>query len=258
MAEHANIYEALLAAQSAFPPVSRDAVGQAGPRRYQYATLLNVIEAVAPALHDHGITLTQPTVAGEHGELWLHTVLTHAASETHITGVIPLPAPVDWQQWGSAMTYARRYGLQALLGITPDDDDDAASAPRSSTTRTQDASEHGICSEHGVPYFMTSNMRSAAHRTDNGGWCNKPAEPHKPLWMTQQYSEAADVLAQLHGDADARMRYVQDVIGRTVEHPEQVTAEEWVKVKESAVQDLADNADYERQAALIDAEGAQA
>ena len=38
------------------------------------------------------------------------------------------------------------------------------------------AAEYGICDIHKVAYFKTGKMRSPAHRTDDGGWCNKPAE----------------------------------------------------------------------------------
>ena len=34
--------------------------------------------------------------------------------------------------------------------------------------------DHGVCAEHNVPYFQSPRMRSAAHKTSDGGWCNKP------------------------------------------------------------------------------------
>ncbi len=35
----------------------------------------------------------------------------------------------DPQGYGSALTYARRYGLAAMVGVCPDDDDAAAASP---------------------------------------------------------------------------------------------------------------------------------
>jgi hypothetical protein len=36
--------------------------------------------------------------------------------------------------------------------------------------------DYGTCEKHGVPYFQSKNMRSPAHKADDGGWCNKPEE----------------------------------------------------------------------------------
>lgn len=36
--------------------------------------------------------------------------------------------------------------------------------------------DYGTCEKHGVAYFKSKNMRSPAHKTDDGGWCNKPEE----------------------------------------------------------------------------------
>jgi hypothetical protein len=42
--------------------------------------------------------------------------------------VLPVgPITMEQQKLGSAITYMRRYGIQIVTGIAPDDDDDAAS-----------------------------------------------------------------------------------------------------------------------------------
>lgn len=70
-----------------------------------------------------GIIDLAPTVSGE---FVLHWILRHESGESD-EGWVPLPDPVrsDWQQVGSAITYARRYCLGAVTGIAVDDDDDA-------------------------------------------------------------------------------------------------------------------------------------
>ena len=53
------------------------------------------------------------------------TMLIHKSGEW-ISGYLPIKPKVDDPQgMGSAITYARRYALSAMLGIVADDDDDA-------------------------------------------------------------------------------------------------------------------------------------
>ena len=84
-------------------------------------------------LISHGILLTQMPVAQpvELGQnvLALETRLTHMDTGEYLasTAIVPLPK-ADSQGLGSAITYARRYTLCAILGIiTEDDDGNAAS-----------------------------------------------------------------------------------------------------------------------------------
>jgi hypothetical protein len=51
--------------------------------------------------------------------------LIHAATDQNITGTMPLLlGKADSQGFGSAITYARRYSLCAVLNLVADDDDD--------------------------------------------------------------------------------------------------------------------------------------
>jgi len=147
---HATLIEALIAAQSEFPGIPKEAMGQARGGKYPYATLPAVLEAVVPSLNRHGIALIQRTaVDGE--ALTLHTILRHTSGE-EVESVVPLPMPASWQDWGSAMTYARRYSITALAGVAPDDDDDGAQAQGAPKAAARPAEDHGICADHGVPW----------------------------------------------------------------------------------------------------------
>ena len=98
---HATLIEALIAAQSEFPGIPKEASGQARGGRYQYATLPAVLEAVVPSLNRHGIALIQRTaVDGE--SLTLHTILRHTSGE-EVESVVPLPMPASWQDWDDAL-----------------------------------------------------------------------------------------------------------------------------------------------------------
>lgn len=106
-----------------------------------YATLNSVMESCRDILLAHGIWLTQLPVPAPlelgPGYLGLMTKLTHAESgqwQSSLT-VIPLPK-ADPQGMGSAITYARRYALTAMLGmITEDDDAESAKLPPKSNPR---------------------------------------------------------------------------------------------------------------------------
>ena len=94
----------------------------------KYADLSNVIEACLPALNEAGIALIQPTGEDDHGR-YVETVLIHGESGESLSCRVPLIiAKHDMQGYGSAVTYARRYGLMALTGIAPEDDDGNAAA----------------------------------------------------------------------------------------------------------------------------------
>ena len=71
------------------------------------------------------------------------TILNHGATDTQVECAVPLIlGKQDMQGFGSAMTYARRYGLMAMAGIAPEDDDGnaaAKSAPNKAQQGLQDA-----------------------------------------------------------------------------------------------------------------------
>jgi len=91
--------------------------------RSKYADLNSIREACMPALHNHGISVLQPTVHIE-GKNFIKTILLHESGETFegLTEII-YSKQNDAQAQGSGITYARRYGLQSLLNIGAEDDD---------------------------------------------------------------------------------------------------------------------------------------
>lgn len=96
----------------------------------KYADLAAVIEAVLPALHANGFGLMQPPHS-DGDIVQVETLLVHE-SGGYIRSCLGLrPSKSDPQGVGSAVTYGRRYALQSIAGIAPEDDDgNAASGPR--------------------------------------------------------------------------------------------------------------------------------
>lgn len=109
--------------------------------RSNYADLGNVMDACLPALNKAGIALIQPPGEDENGR-FVETILIHGESGERLTCRVPLIVQKnDMQGYGSAVTYARRYGLMAMAGIAPEDDDgNAASkaAPKQQDRKQQE------------------------------------------------------------------------------------------------------------------------
>ena len=133
--------KALIQVQRSLLPAAKD--GNNPFTRSNYATLNSVMNTCREALLNCGIWLCQYPVPVETPNcLGLMTKLTHADSgqwQSSLT-VIPLPKS-DPQGMGSAITYARRYALTAMLGIVTEDDDGEAAKidPRQSTRQSKPA-----------------------------------------------------------------------------------------------------------------------
>lgn len=120
MADKANIYAALIAAQKEMTAAKKEA---ANPHfRMKYADLTSVMDACKVALHNNGFALLQPVGSDDSGH-WVETILQHESGEKLSCKVPLIFGRKDMQGFGSAMTYARRYGLMTMAGIAPEDDD---------------------------------------------------------------------------------------------------------------------------------------
>lgn len=116
-----NIAEALACAQAEIASAEKDRInphfGQA------YATLASVWEACRAPLTKYGISVLQdPFVEGQ--KVTLTTMLLHKSGEWFKSVITLIATQGTPQGIGSAITYARRYALSAMVGVAPDDDDD--------------------------------------------------------------------------------------------------------------------------------------
>jgi len=92
----------------------------------KYATLENIIEHITDPLAKNKLTFSQfPDGAG------LTTILMHESGEW-MKATMPLHMGSKPQEQGSALTYARRYALSAVLGLAVDEDDDGNEASKPS------------------------------------------------------------------------------------------------------------------------------
>lgn len=126
--EKAELFKAMAAAQGEFTTVEK---GKDNPFfKSKYAPLDAIIEMIRPILPKHGLSVIQFTDVPESGNgVIVETIITHSSGQ-FISGKLLMPlAKVDPQGAGSALTYGRRYGLAAALGIVSDEDVDGNTAP---------------------------------------------------------------------------------------------------------------------------------
>ncbi len=114
------IMPAFIKAQGNFAPALKSATN---PHfKSKYVALDGVIDAVAAPLREQGIAIMQMTDI-EDARTILVTRLIHESGEWLGSRYPVHPVKADPQGEGSALTYARRYALMALVGIAPEDDD---------------------------------------------------------------------------------------------------------------------------------------
>ena len=125
--EIAELAKAMVKVQQALNPACKDAENPFVKNRY--ASLNSVIEACRDALTAQAIWVAQYPVAADVGHLGLVTKLVHGDSGQWQSSLMVMPLPKnDPQGYGSALTYARRYGLATLVGMVTETDDDAEAA----------------------------------------------------------------------------------------------------------------------------------
>tara|TARA_R100001460_G_scaffold87806_1_gene129270 strand:- start:6 stop:464 length:459 start_codon:yes stop_codon:yes gene_type:complete len=115
-----NIIKQLMAARADIQPIKKS--GTNPHFKSKYATLEGVIEAVTEPLEKHGFLLMHRTISNEHGKS-ITTELVHESGESFVTAIPLVLAKNDMQGLGSAITYARRYGIMSILNLPAEDDD---------------------------------------------------------------------------------------------------------------------------------------
>ena len=120
-----KISAALVKAQAEMGAVKK---GAANPFfKSKYADLTSIIQVVMPVLNKHGISITQSQSIVQLGGSSMPVVSTNLMHESgeYISSMTPIVVAKqnDPQALGSAISYARRYGLQSLVCLPAEDDD---------------------------------------------------------------------------------------------------------------------------------------
>lgn len=149
----AKLAGALAKAQSEFPVIGKDSSGY----NYKYASLDKVIDAVRPVLTKNELSFVQMPGTSEHiDQISLTSMLIHSSGE-YLEETMTIPVPQVGkanaaQCYGAGLTYARRYSLEGMLGITSQEDTDATGKAGQSKNGTEQA-----------PQLITDKQRRQLH-----------------------------------------------------------------------------------------------
>lgn len=178
--ENNNLNRKFMQVLADVPNFSTDETAQAGKRTYKYLSLATLLKNVKPIFEKHGLAFTQKVTLDNTGDgrQTIGTVETIIFDDTDQQTVCSYPFFVtgDPQQVGSAITYARRYSLTAVLGIFPDKDDDGAYAKQQYDTadRTIGADQYATLvkamEEHGIPPEARGEFISGTLGRQVKGW----------------------------------------------------------------------------------------
>ena len=130
-----DINEVILLIQKNPPVLVKDQDGQVGNQKTKYVNLIQVNEKVLPLLNANGVIYTCLPNMLDDGRFALEYELLHVPSGTAKRGKYALKLSEQPMQMGSAITYARRYALLAVLGLVAENEDDDGGAGRGAAQR---------------------------------------------------------------------------------------------------------------------------
>jgi hypothetical protein len=136
-------------------------------RPFRYASLASGLDIVRKSLGRQEIAAIQTTAIDQDaGLVRLMTTLAHSSGEwVSSEWPVCLVAEIaDPQRMGAALTYARRYALFTLVGITGEDDLDAPPASRERTAVGNDQPRESAASRSGVGSAVAASISRASGR----------------------------------------------------------------------------------------------
>jgi hypothetical protein len=114
-----------------------------------YASLTNILDGINDALIESGLCVAQ----FPEGDYGLETILMHESGEWIQANYTMKPVKDDPQNRGSAITYARRYAIAAILSLNIDEDDDGNAASQPKTNISQYENTEKVWLNTGTPEF---------------------------------------------------------------------------------------------------------
>ena len=137
--EIGELAKALAAAQAELEPAAKNASNPL--LKNKYADLASCYEACRKVLPKQGLAVSQICLPCDKGMVRVKTILMHTSGQW-IASEYTLEAQGNKgvnaaQAAGSAITYARRYGLSAIVGLVADDDDDGCNSGPTQKQRVQ-------------------------------------------------------------------------------------------------------------------------
>lgn len=139
-----------------------------------YADLGSVWDACRGPLSKNGLAIIQVPDFTEAGNMVLYTMLTHSSGQYIQSSYLIIPVKNDPQGMGSAISYARRYSLAAMVGIYQVDDDGNVASCKVLAPYIKEVRE--------VPNKpMAPKPQQTANEASKG--------PHEHKWVTSRFKE---------------------------------------------------------------------
>lgn len=160
-----EIAKALVAFQAEMKPIEKDQTAKVqtrtgGEYTYQYADWTSMHEQAKPVLAKHGLALVQHPFEAPDGVGMTSLVLHLSGQWLEGSFVLALPhvketknglVPLTPQEYGSGVTYARRYGGAAILGLHATDEDDDGAAAQAHARAARPAARAAAPKAHANP-----------------------------------------------------------------------------------------------------------
>lgn len=140
----------------------------------KYADLAAVWDAVREPLSKNGLAVLQPPMPNEGAGLKIRTIVAHASGEWIASEFVMPLVKNDPQGLGSAITYARRYAMAAMLGIAQEDDD-ATAATQGRTAAAQKPAATAAATETQLEFIDEQVKRVGWGRPQWEAWAKKNA-----------------------------------------------------------------------------------
>ena len=94
----------------------------------KYADLATVYDAIKTPLASNGFAYCHEMINTEDGTLYVETHLLHESGGSFKTRLPIINQKRDMQGLGSAITYAKRYGISMIVGLASEEDDNGKRA----------------------------------------------------------------------------------------------------------------------------------
>jgi hypothetical protein len=186
---------ALVKAQASMGPARKTG---ANPHfRSSYATLSDTFEAVREPFAENGLGFTQGCVT-EGVVVNVTTRIYHASGEWMEATTSASARDNKVQSVGSTITYLRRYGLQAMAGLSAEDDDGEAAMGRSPRpVRTMwEGDQRGFCA-HVNAIFKEAGVNRGYE--DLARYCETQQQPRPSSMTREQRKMLTDYLSTPEG-----------------------------------------------------------
>lgn len=224
-----EFYHALSSFQSELKPIKKSKVvkNKDGTLRYSYATFDDIIEAIQPLLEKYGLSYRFETEF-ESKSVNVKCIITHLLGHQEITSfktvveysgrMLPI------QEWGSALTYAKRYSLSLALGLATEEDTDANIEGVSEETTSPNQS--GL---HERREPISAYGGEGKTQPDASGKTKKASVTSDAISEAQKGYISMMIQKKGWSYADA-MKVISDIVGREVEGIDNLAKEEASKV----------------------------